>query len=170
MDAAVGPDNPSAWERVAVADCRPFAEWLAARSAMDFEDAVQIALIACVRACRVWARSHADAPPAPYLKRAMKNELKDKRRRARARPDLLTMGIDAPDPPVPPPQRAAEAREVLAMLAEAGVDVALLTAWHDGVPTADIAAGLSLAPGTVRNRLVRERQRARDILRALALI
>lgn len=61
----MAPDNPSAWERVAVADCRPFAEWLASRVVgMEFEDAVQIALIACVRACRVWARTHADEPPA----------------------------------------------------------------------------------------------------------
>lgn len=100
----------------------------------------------------------------------MKNALKDSRRRSLARPELLTMGEDMIDPPDPATGGASEARELLTMLADAGIDVPLLIAWHDGIPTAEIAADLSLAPGTVRNRLVRERQRARDILRALALI
>lgn len=169
-------DKPSPWETAAVAEMRPRAERLNRRmppgKRVDFEEAVQMSLVAVVRACRKWAAQSSGKPPEGYLYQAMKNARADEQakwwRRVEIEPYLYDENVClwtvAPDPQTLADERL-EANQIMRLLEQHGVDVEALKLWALGCSAVEGGEVLEVAPGTFKNRVSAARKKARDVLR-----
>lgn len=102
-------------------------------------------------------------PPLPWLYRTAHHHLLH-HQRAHAQRVRLAVRLHAePRPDAPGPAVRDPLLDVLDRLPPDDAELLRLTAWEDLTPT-DIAYVLGIAPGTVRTRLHRARQRAQTLL------
>ena len=121
------------------------------------EDCAQDAF---VRAYRAWPRWRPQAPAEVWLHRIAVNVARSYRRRRLLR--TLPLLTDRPARPQPLDETFVVMRALREMsVADA---TALLLRYYHGYSGEEIAAGLGVPPSTVRGRIVRARERLRQLL------